>query len=178
MTASKSTTDGVFIALGANLPSATGSPRQTLEAVLHRLDGDDITVVGMSRWYETEPVPPSDQPWFVNGVAELRTTLGPDALLAHLHDLEHAFGRVRRERWEARAVDLDLLDHAGEMRAEGPVLLPHPRMTRRAFVLLPLRDIAPDWRDPGSGRLIDDLIAALPDDGGIVRPMDDSSEQH
>ncbi|MDG2481791.1 MAG: 2-amino-4-hydroxy-6-hydroxymethyldihydropteridine diphosphokinase, partial [Alphaproteobacteria bacterium] len=80
-------------------------------------------------------------------------------------------GRVRRERWEARVVDLDLLDYRG-MVHDGPApVLPHPRVHERSFVLLPLRDLAPDWCDPVSGTTIETLIARLPADTGVVRAI-------
>ena len=176
MTASVSLTGGVYIGLGANLPSEIGSPRQTLEEIVRRLVRPGIEVVRVSPWYESEPVPPSDQPWFVNGAAELRTGLRPTALLAVLHGLEQGLGRTRRSRWEARTLDLDLLDYCGLVVRSGPPVLPHPRVEERSFVLLPLRDIAPGWRHPETGKAIDVLIAALPTGGGVVRRMPESGE--
>lgn len=174
MTASPSGLGGVYIALGANLPSPAGKPRETLEEALRRLPGaGDIRVLARSPWYASAPVPPSGQPWFVNGVVELETALAPVRLLARLHGLEAELGRVRQRLGEARAVDLDLLDHRGLLRAVPP-LLPHPRMDRRPFVLLPLRDVAPGWRHPATGRAIEDLIAALPPWGGDVLRLRES----
>jgi 2-amino-4-hydroxy-6-hydroxymethyldihydropteridine diphosphokinase len=158
-----------FVALGANLPSAFGAPRATLEQALAVLDDGVLHLRELSPWYETAPVPASDQPWFVNAVARFATGLAPEAVLARLHEVEARFGRVRRERWEARVIDLDLIDLDGLIREEPPVL-PHPRMTERAFVLLPLADIAPDWRHPVDGRPIAELIAALPP-GQQIRRM-------
>jgi len=152
----------VFVALGANLPSAWGPPRATLEAALDRLCEADIGIDARSPWYETAPVPDMDQPWYVNAVVRLTTDLAPQALLARLHAVEEAFGRIRRERWEARAIDLDLIDYCGQVCQDGDLLLPHPRMDQRAFVLMPLADIAPDWRHPGDGRTITELLAAMP----------------
>ncbi len=174
MTASVSPTGGVYIGLGANLPSGIGPPRETLEETVRRIAGSGIEVVRVSPWYESEPVPPSDQPWFVNGVAELRTALRPAALLAVLHGLERDLGRIRRVRWEARVVDLDLLDYRGIVDRSGPPRLPHPRVAERPFVLLPLRDIAPRWRHPETGEGIDASVAALPAGGGIVRRAPES----
>ncbi|MDA0220922.1 MAG: 2-amino-4-hydroxy-6-hydroxymethyldihydropteridine diphosphokinase [Proteobacteria bacterium] len=164
----------VFVALGANLPSPWGPPRATLEAALEHLCGDGIGLVARSPWYETAPVPDLDQPWYVNGVARLDTALSPEALLARLHALEEAFGRVRRQRWEARAIDLDLIDHCGLVRLEGAPLLPHPRMDQRAFVLMPLADVAPDWRHPVDGRPIAELLVALPPGQRIRRLSPDA----
>lgn len=138
----------ILIALGSNLSQAPyTSPRDVLEAALEKFPTRGITVVKASRWYETEPVPKSDQPWFVNGVALVESDLSPEALLGALHDLESEMGRLRRERWEARILDLDLLAYDGVIRGEG-VVLPHPRLHERAFVLRPLQDVAPGWSHP------------------------------
>ena len=106
----------------------------------------------------------SDQPWYVNAVAEIATDLPADRLLALLHEVEGAFGRVRTVPNAARVIDLDLLDFRGEIASGGPgqAILPHPRLEGRAFVLHPLADLAPDWRHPRSGAPIRTLLAALP----------------
>ncbi|RMF08200.1 MAG: 2-amino-4-hydroxy-6-hydroxymethyldihydropteridine diphosphokinase [Alphaproteobacteria bacterium] len=163
-----------FIALGANLPSARfGSPRQTLEAAIDALQAHAMTVTGRSRWYESAPVPMSDQPWFVNGVIRVATDLDADALLAVLHDTEAAFGRVRRTRWEARVVDLDLVAYGRLVRRTGSGLaLPHPRMHERRFVLQPMADIDPGWRHPVLGKTVEDLLGAL-DTDAVVRPLEE-----
>lgn len=163
----------ILIAIGANLAATGfGSPRSTCEAAVERLAGEaDVAVTGRSRWYESEPVPPSDQPWYVNGVVRIETNLDPAALLARLHDIEASFGRVRQVRNEARPLDLDLIDYDGRISDggnDGPVL-PHPRAHERAFVLLPLRDVAPDWRHPATGEAVAALIAALPTDGPAIQ---------
>jgi 2-amino-4-hydroxy-6-hydroxymethyldihydropteridine diphosphokinase len=152
--------------VGANLPSEPfDSPREACEAALARLAELDVTVVRQSRWYTSAPVPPSDQPWFVNGVAVVATELGPADLLATLHRIENEFGRVRRVRNEARVIDLDLLAYGDLVLGEGEgLVLPHPRLRTRAFVLLPLAEVAPDWRHPVSGESVADLIGALPAD--------------
>jgi 2-amino-4-hydroxy-6-hydroxymethyldihydropteridine diphosphokinase len=116
-------------------------------------------------------VPISDQPWYVNGVAELRTDLGPQQLLSELHAVERLFGRERRERNEARVLDLDLLAYGNLVRpGPEPPILPHPRLAERAFVLLPLCDLMPQWRHPVDGRSLNEMIAALPSDQ-IARPL-------
>jgi 2-amino-4-hydroxy-6-hydroxymethyldihydropteridine diphosphokinase len=156
----------IFIGLGANLPSPRyGSPRETLAAALAQLAAAGVAVAERSAWYESAPVPASDQPWYVNGVARVETALAPAALLAILNRIEAAFGRVRGERNAPRIVDLDIIAYGDLVVADGPPpLLPHPRMADRGFVLLPLRDIAPGWRHPISGASLDDLIARLPAD--------------
>lgn len=141
----------ILIGLGANLPGANHeSPRDTLVAALAALEAAGVAVTACSNWYASTPVPASDQPDYVNGVAALSTDLEPGPLLELLHEFETRIGRVRTVRDAARIIDLDLLDYHGRVDDGWPIL-PHPRMTARAFVLRPLLDIAPDWRDPATG---------------------------
>jgi 2-amino-4-hydroxy-6-hydroxymethyldihydropteridine diphosphokinase len=163
----------IYVALGGNLDHPTwGPPRRALEAALAELGRRGVTVRRVSPWYRTAPVPVSDQPWFVNAVAEVETALGADALLAVLHAVEADFGRVRSVPNAARLIDLDLLDYRGVTTpgGAGSATLPHPRMAERAFVLLPLADLAPAWRHPATGQPIAALVAALPPGQGI-EPM-------
>ena len=165
----------ILIALGANLPTERfGPPRAALESALAELGRLGARILRRSRWYESAPVPLSDQPWYVNGVAEVETALGPEELLALLHAVEAAFGRVRREVNAPRTLDLDLIAYGGVVRGEGgpPPVLPHPRMVGRAFVLLPLAEIRPDWRHPVLGRTAAELAADLPR-GQAIRPVQD-----
>jgi len=153
----------IFIGLGANLPSERyGPPRRTLAAAIECLNANDIIVETRSGWYRSAPVPPSDQPWFVNAVVAVRTALGPAALLERLHRIEAEFGRTRRRANEARVLDLDLIDYEGlVLDGPAPPILPHPRLESRAFVLLPLAEIAPGWIHPRTGVPIARLVAAL-----------------
>jgi len=161
----------ILIAVGANLPSPVhGSPRATCEAALAELARRGLRIVRRSRWFESAPVPVSDQPWYVNGVVAVATDLPPAELLALLHEVEHQFGRKRREVNAARVLDLDLVAYGDLVRTDPPPVLPHPRMAERAFVVLPLADVAPDWRHPVTGKSIADLCAALPADQSI-RPL-------
>ena len=150
----------IYIALGANLPGPAGPPRATLEAALARLAAAGVRIVRRSRLYRSPAWPNPADPEFVNAVAEVETALTAAALLALLHETEAALGRARAAPNAPRAIDLDLLDYRGAVAA-GPPALPHPRLHRRAFVLLPLAEIAPGWRHPVSRRAIGDLIAAL-----------------
>lgn len=164
----------ILIGIGANLQSEHGAPLETCKAALCALSEAGITVARCSQWYESAPEPLSAQPWYVNGVAELDTAIEPTALLAALHRIEALFGRndaARQRKNAARTLDLDLLCYHDRLAAapSRPVL-PHPRMHRRAFVLLPLAELAPGWRHPGSGALIADLIAALPPES-TARPI-------
>ncbi|WP_296338477.1 2-amino-4-hydroxy-6-hydroxymethyldihydropteridine diphosphokinase [Reyranella sp.] len=161
----------IFIGAGANLAHPTyGSPRQTLEAAFRELARRGVQILRVSPWYRTAPVPASDQPWYENAVIEVGTDFGPDKLLATLHEVEQAFGRVRTVANAARMIDLDLLDFRGEIAPESPgrATLPHPRLAARAFVLRPLADLAPDWRHPVTGESSQALLAALPFDEGRV----------
>lgn len=165
----------ILVAVGANLAAdGFATPLATCEAAVARLSDDlDITVCAVSQWYESEPVPPSGQPWYVNGVVRVETALDPAALLARLHAVEASFGRLRRVRNEARPLDLDIIDYKGrvERGGEGHPILPHPRADERLFVLLPLRDVAPAWRHPATGGSVDGMIAELPADSGAIHPL-------
>ena len=153
----------ILIGLGANLPSVNGPPRRTLEIALTRLRARGVVIVACSHWYETAPVPVSDQPWYVNAVARVETQLDPVSLLSCLHDIERGFGRIRTVVNAPRAIDLDLLAYDDRVEA-GPPHLPHPRLNDRAFVLFPLRDVAPDWIDPRTGVSLATLLARLSPD--------------
>jgi 2-amino-4-hydroxy-6-hydroxymethyldihydropteridine diphosphokinase len=151
----------ILVALGANLPSPIhGGPRETLEAALIGLGRAGLRVTARSSWYETAPVPASDQPWYVNGVAVVATSLDPVEVLETLHRIEAAFGRVRAALNAPRVLDLDLLAYDAIVREDRPVL-PHPRLHVRAFVLRPLADVAPGWRHPVSGADIPEMLASV-----------------
>ena len=161
----------IYIGLGANLPGPAGPPRATLDAALARLAAAGVTVVRRSRWYRSPAWPNPADPEFVNAVAELDTGFDPGALMRLLHDVEAALGRTRAAPNAPRAIDLDLLDYRGAVEG-GPVpILPHPRLHQRAFVLLPLAELAPLWRHPVSRRAIKNLIADLPA-GEAPKPLD------
>ncbi len=146
-----------FVAFGANL----GRPLATINSVLRRLKRTDgIRFSHISPLYKTEPVGPP-QPDFYNGVVQLETTLSAHELLALLLDIEKKMGRVRREKWGPRTIDLDLLTY-GDLHLRSRALnLPHPRYHRRRFVLAPLCDIAPRARHPRLGRTYRALLAKL-----------------
>ncbi|MDC0649308.1 2-amino-4-hydroxy-6-hydroxymethyldihydropteridine diphosphokinase [Alphaproteobacteria bacterium] len=158
----------LFIGLGANLtPDGYASPREGCIAAVSALADEGVHLSALSRWYESAPVPISNQPWYLNAVAEATTELDAPSALAALHQIERRFGRIRAERNAARVLDLDLLDFAGTVRGSSDLALPHPRLHKRAFVLLPLGELCPDWVHPVSGIAIQDLIAMIPADQKI-----------
>lgn len=161
----------ILIALGSSLPSRAGDPSATLRAALERLRDNGVTPVSVSRFYRTPAWPDPRDPAFVNAVAQVMTELSPAELIAALHDTETAFGRVRSARNAPRALDLDILDYDGRIK-DGPPVLPHPRMDRRGFVLVPLRDVAPDWRHPVTGATLTELLDRLPQaDRDTIEPV-------
>lgn len=160
----------IVVAVGGNLPHPDcGSAQETCRAALRAMAARGVTIAACSRFYETAPVPPSDQPRFVNAVAAVDTRLGAADLLGLLHAVEAEFGRVRRLRNEARVLDLDLIAYGRHVSEAGEwPELPHPRMHERGFVLIPMRDILPGWRHPIRHATIADMIAALPEPLGVT----------
>lgn len=161
----------ILVALGANLPGTEGGPADTLRAALRLMPGMGIKVVRCAPFYVTPALARYEQPDYVNSVAAVETALPPEGLLAMLHRIEGLFGRVRRGRWAPRVLDLDLIDYRGlvtpgQSGMSGvsgmPLALPHPGVGERGFVLVPLRDVAPNWRHPVTGEGVDRLIARLP----------------
>jgi 2-amino-4-hydroxy-6-hydroxymethyldihydropteridine diphosphokinase len=153
----------ILIGIGGNLDSPQfGPPRETLTAALAALEREGITTLARSGWYRSEPVPSSSQPWFVNAVESVATELGAGELLAKLQTVETRFGRVRGERNAARILDLDLLDYKSTVVHTRSLVLPHPRLHERRFVLVPIAEIAPSWRHPVFGLTAVELLARLP----------------
>lgn len=153
----------IIVALGGNLSHEVyGAPRKVIEAAFEALEARGLRIAARSRLYESAPVPASDQPDFVNAAARVETPLPPRELLRLLHAVEAAFGRVRQTRNEARTLDLDLLAYHDLAVDADDLVLPHPRLHERAFVLLPLQDVAPGWRHPVLGKTVEAMIEALP----------------
>ena len=152
----------ILIALGANLPSNGLKPVETLRAALSRLQQLGVQPLCVSSFYETPAWPDITAPPFVNAVAAVNTQLQPVELLALLHGVETEFGRMRSAPNAPRTLDIDLIDHDGAVM-HGPLVLPHPRAADRAFVLVPLAQVAPGWRHPVTGQGVAELLAALPD---------------
>jgi len=152
----------ILIALGANLPSPAGPPTATLRAALARLEERGVKILSVSSFYETPAWPDPAQPAFVNAVAAVESTLQPVELLTLLHGVETDFGRLRSAPNAPRTLDIDLLDYDGKRMTDG-VMLPHPRMAERSFVLVPLAQVAPNWRHPVTGEAVRDLLIRLSD---------------
>ena len=152
-----------FLSLGGNL----GEPAKSMAAALQIIDADlDTDVVAVSSLYRTPPWGKTDQPHFLNAAAEIRTRLSPRGLLDLCLDAEHKLKRVRGERWGPRLIDMDILTFGDRAVDEAGLVLPHPRMLERAFVLVPLAEIAPDLKL--SGVSIADRLTTL-DASGIEK---------
>ena len=160
----------IVIALGANLDSPVGPPAATIAATLDALAQNGVEIEAVSAFFATPAWPDPSDPPYVNAVARVGSAHTPAALMQILHKIESAYGRTRSEKNAPRTLDLDLIDYHGRVE-EGPPVLPHPRMAQRAFVLIPLFDIAPNWRHPVTGHSVAELIAALPEESraGVAR---------
>ena len=166
MTARKGDAAGFdcIIALGSNLGDKTGNIDQAIELLGQ---GGDIRVVRRSRNFATDPWGKLDQDWFVNACIAVATKLSPRELLVRCKDIERRMGRVATEKWGPRVIDLDLLIYRDNVLREPDLVLPHPHMAERAFVLAPLMDIAPDIIVQGkSVRELFDVV-----EKGGVRPL-------
>lgn len=182
-----------LVALGANLPLADASPAETLREALNRLATEGLSVLAVSRFYATPCFPAGSGPDYVNAAAVLDAEgRSAASILATLHAVEDHFGRVREKRWGMRTLDIDLLalgdsvlpdaatqdswralpPEAQVRAAPDTLILPHPRLQDRAFVLVPLADVAPGWTHPRTGQSVSDMLAALPAaDREAVKPL-------
>jgi 2-amino-4-hydroxy-6-hydroxymethyldihydropteridine diphosphokinase len=183
-----------LVAFGANLPFDGGAPAETILRAVDALGEEGLTLLGLSRLFATPCFPAGAGPDYVNAAAALQTDAADDlaSIMARLHAVEARFGRKRLQRWGMRTLDMDLLavgdsvlpdgetqDRWRLMPAEAQIratpdrlILPHPRLQDRAFVLVPLADVAPDWVHPRTGLTVREMLAALPAaDREAVKPL-------
>ncbi|MCY4302516.1 MAG: 2-amino-4-hydroxy-6-hydroxymethyldihydropteridine diphosphokinase [Aestuariivita sp.] len=174
----------MLVALGANLSEPDGAPESNLVRALQELVTQGIELRSVSRFFRTPCVPKGAGPSYINAAIVIGARETPDKVLGKLHQTEAVMGRQRHERWGNRTLDLDLIAAGSsiwpdrhtyllwreltleEQRVRAPqqLVLPHPRMENRAFVLIPLLDIAPEWRHPLSGKTVRDMVDDLPED--------------
>ena len=150
-----------YIGLGTNLGDRLGNIQEALRKL------DDLPIiqsVRVSSVYEAAPVGVTDQPFFLNLVVAVRTSLAPQALLDALLHIENQMGRVRTERWGPRVIDMDLLLYGGAQVALPGLTVPHPRLRERGFVLIPLAEIAPELTLPGDGKKVADIAEVFSED--------------
>lgn len=180
------------VALGGNLPFDGETPARTLVRAVAAVAKSGLEVRAVSRFYATPCFPAGAGPDYVNAAIRIRAGAAPAAILAHLHRIEARFGREREQRWGMRTLDLDLVcvgdrvspdaivqrqwrdlpSEEQRLRAPDRLILPHPRLQDRAFVLVPMRDVAPDWRHPLLGLTVAQMCRALPvEDVAEVRPL-------
>ena len=146
-----------YVALGSNLGDKEANLRRALELLIER----GVEIVKTSTFISTEPYGVTDQPQFLNGVCEVRTSLVPLALLHTLLEIEQEMGRVRLRHWGERNIDLDLLLYEDVVMDTPQLKLPHPDMQNRDFVLLPLAEIASELVHPTLQKTISELVICL-----------------
>jgi 2-amino-4-hydroxy-6-hydroxymethyldihydropteridine diphosphokinase len=161
----------IFVGLGSNLVTVEfDSSRKLLESSINSMKSHGISIVGRSSWYSSAPIPASDQPWFTNGVVQVESRLDPAALLQALHAVEGEYERMRGQPNDSRTLDLDLLAYDDRLFDDPEGLkLPHPRLSERAFVLIPLAEMAPEWRHPESGLTAAEMLELLPPGQRVTR---------
>lgn len=153
----------VCLALGGNLGDRAAHLRAALAAL-----SPYVRISTVSALYETDPWGYADQPAFLNAACRGRTELAPEALLALAKQIEEALGREPSFRNAPRPIDIDILFYGDQVVDQPHLRIPHPRLPERAFVLVPLADVAPEWRHPVLGRTVAELLAAV--DTAGVRP--------
>lgn len=164
----------ILVGLGANLPSRYGRPEQTVEAAIKALEAAGVEIVATSGLWRSAPVPLSDDPWYCNAVVSVRADMTAEALLGILQGIEKDFGREDNVRNAPRVIDLDLLVFNNDIVDTPALTLPHPRMHERAFVLVPLREIAPEWVHQVMNKTIDEMLSVLDGEQRLV-PVGDGA---
>lgn len=159
----------VFISIGSNLGDRAANCREAVRR-LSRYEG--VRVVNASSLYETEPWGVVDQGPFVNSAVEIETDSAPQALFDLLKEIEAGMGRTSGNRWGPRVIDLDIIFYGGLVIDEERLKVPHPSMEERAFVLVPLNEIAPGLVHPVLGKKVSELLEALPSTDGVRKLTD------
>ena len=159
-----------YIGIGSNLGDAQGNCLKAVEKI-ERIPGCNL--VGFSPWYTTEPVGVQNQDWYVNGVAVLSVDIPAQVLMKRLLDIEADMGRVRNKRWESRIIDLDILIFGEDIINEDNLIVPHPLMHGRRFVLAPMTDLAPDLKHPSLGWTMNELLSKVSRNNQVVRLLKD-----
>ena len=151
----------ILIALGSNISGPWGSPEQSVQHAMQALNRDGLKLVGASRLLLTAPFGKPNQPPFVNAVARIETHLPPLALLQKLHAIERMAGRRRATRWGPRTLDLDIVDYRGLIQSSGKLILPHPGIPERIFVLKPIAELVEEWRHPANHLSAQEMLRRL-----------------
>jgi 2-amino-4-hydroxy-6-hydroxymethyldihydropteridine diphosphokinase len=157
-----------YIGLGTNLGDRLGNIRKAMAAI-RQVPG--VAVLRISPIYQTSPVGRTDQPQFLNAVAEVGTGLAPQKLMKALLEIERSLGRVRGEKWGPRTIDLDIVYYGDRTIKRKGLTVPHPEAAKRAFVLAPLCDLAPELVDPVHGKTVAQLLAALDRTGQALKKV-------
>ena len=154
----------IYIGIGSNLNGKNNeTPLQNCKKALVELK-KEVNICKISSWYKSEPIPVSNQPWFINGVVEISTNKSSLDLLEFILSIEKVFGRVREKKNEARILDLDIIDYKKKiLYIKNKLIIPHPRMHERSFVLQPLSELNPKWMHPIKKKGIKELIRNLND---------------
>ena len=160
----------VFIALGSNLGDRAANLRKAREEM-----GTQVPIHAASAIYETPPWGVTDQPIFLNQVVRASTALSPLELLVFLKSIEKQMGRVETVRFGPRVIDLDILLYSDQQVNLPQLVIPHPRMCQRAFVLVPLAELAPQLVIPGSGKTVTQHLAEVAQDGITKYPPESGS---
>jgi len=152
----------ILVGIGSNLRSSEGSlPKENCLEALRRLSLKQVRIISTSSFFESEPIPDVRQPWYINLVIAVKTNMPPLILMGCLLAIELEMGRKRTFTNGPRVIDLDLLAYNNKILNDVGLIIPHPRMYERAFVLKPLAEIAPDWLHPSTGKHINQLIEDL-----------------